>query len=86
VIAASAAASALLLAPPADRAIVLTGTQARIAPLSTAEPAFDAAEGEGVRVERTRGDFVYVQDGDKAGWLPASDVERVLTRRSRSPA
>jgi hypothetical protein len=64
--------------PPADRAIVLTRTQARIAPASVADPAFTAPAGEAVRIEQRHGDFVQVRDGEHAGWLPRGAVELVI--------
>ena len=64
--------------PPADRAIVLMRTQARIAPASVADPAFTAPAGEAVMIEQRHGDFVYVRDGEHTGWLPRGAVELVI--------
>jgi tetratricopeptide (TPR) repeat protein len=64
--------------PPADRAIVVTRTQARIAPAPVADPSFTAPAGEAVMIEQRHGDFVYVRDGEHAGWLPRGAVELVI--------
>ena len=50
--------------------VVIHADTARIAPVVGAEEAFPAAEGETVQIEQQRGDFVYVRDGDRYGWLP----------------
>ena len=57
---------------------MLRADTARIAPFAAAEAAFTAPEGEVVHVEQERGDFVYVRDGDRTGWLPRTDVERIV--------
>jgi hypothetical protein len=64
--------------PPADRAIVLTRTQARIAPARVAEPAFTVPAGEAVRVEQRHGDFVQVRDREHTGWLPRGAVALLI--------
>ncbi len=70
--------AASAVAPGEDDAVIVHGDTARIAPTAAAEAAFTAPEGENVRIEQHRGDFVYVRDGDRSGWLPASAVERVI--------
>jgi len=85
VVAASAGAVAVRVAPEPDRAIVLVEDQARIAPFAAAEPAFGARPGESVQIEMQRGEHVYVRAGeDRAGWLPRSAVERVVASDRRS--
>jgi hypothetical protein len=32
-----------------------------------------------VRIEQRHGDFIFVRDGDRTGWLPSTAVERVIT-------
>ncbi|HEX4419441.1 MAG TPA: hypothetical protein VH165_16125 [Kofleriaceae bacterium] len=73
-----AVAAAVEVAPSPAAAIVLHASTARIAPFAAAEAAFAAPEGEAVTVEQDRGDFVYVRDADRAGWLPRAEVERVV--------
>jgi len=70
--------AATAVALPTDEAVVVHGETARIAPTSVAEAAFTAPEGENVRIEQRRGEFVYVRDGDRSGWLPTASVERVV--------
>lgn len=65
-------------APDPDRAIVLAKAQARIAPVATADPVFTAPAGEAVTIEQRHGDFVYVRDGERTGWLPRTAVEQVI--------
>jgi tetratricopeptide (TPR) repeat protein len=67
-------------APSADRAIVVAKAQARLAPVATADPVFSAPAGEAVAIEQHHGDFVYVRDGDRSGWLPRTSVEPVIPR------
>jgi len=76
--AAIAGAAALQVAPPIDDAVIVAGEVARISPFAGAEAAFTAPEGETVRIEQQRGDYVYVRDGERSGWLPRSAVERVV--------
>lgn len=75
-----AMAAAVHVAPSPCDAIVVHADTARIAPFAAAEAAFTAPEGEDVRIEQERGDFVYVRDGDRSGWLPRSTIERVVAR------
>lgn len=70
--------AAVGVAPAANEAVIVRGETARIAPTAAAEAAFTAPAGENVRIEQRRGDFVYVRDGDRSGWLPSSAVERVI--------
>lgn len=70
--------AAVGVAPAANDAVLVHADTARIAPTTAAEAAFTAPEGEDVRIEQRRGDFVYVRDGDRTGWLPNSAVERVI--------
>lgn len=75
-------AAAIVVAPPSNAAVVIHSDSARIAPLASAEEAFPAAEGETVQIEQRRADYVYVRDGDRYGWLPATALERVLAPRA----
>ncbi|HEY1550851.1 MAG TPA: hypothetical protein VGG28_23640 [Kofleriaceae bacterium] len=84
-IAGLALTAAIAVAPREREAIVVRSEPARIAPLAAAEPAFTAPEGETVEVEQTHGDYIYVRDGDRAGWLPRDSVERVVATRSELP-
>jgi hypothetical protein len=74
-----AGVAASYTAPSADLAVVVTGDVARIAPFAAAEAAFTAPEGETVQIEQQRGDYVYVRDGDRTGWLPRTALERVVS-------
>jgi len=69
---------AVLVAAPTNEAVVVTSDLARIAPFAAAEGAFTATEGEQVQIEQQRGEYIYVRDDDRAGWLPRSAVERVV--------
>ncbi len=75
-------AAAIVVAPPRDVAVVISPATARIAPLAAAEEAFPAPEGETLQIEQQRGDFVYVRDGDRSGWVPRAAVERVVPDRA----
>ena len=46
--------------------------------VAAAEGAFTATDGEQVQIEQQRGEYIYVRDDDRAGWLPRSAVERVV--------
>jgi tetratricopeptide (TPR) repeat protein len=70
--------AAVAIAPGSTDAVIVRSETARIAPTATAEAAFTAPEGENVRIEQLRGEFVYVRDGDRSGWIPNSAVERVI--------
>jgi hypothetical protein len=74
-----AISAAIAVAPSPDAAIVVRGDLARIAPFAAADGAFTAPEGEQVSIEQQRGDYVYVRDGDREGWLPRLEVERIAT-------
>jgi hypothetical protein len=80
-VSAFAITAAVRVAPSENAAVVVHGDTARIAPTLSADAAFTAPEGEDVRIEQRRGDFVYVRDGDRSGWIPSSAVERVLTEQ-----
>ncbi|CAN5789527.1 hypothetical protein BH11MYX3_BH11MYX3_38600 [soil metagenome] len=77
-IAVVASGAAMMLAPDPQDAIVVTATSARVAPAANAEAVFAAAAGDAVRIERSRGDQIYVRSGDQLGWLPADHVERIV--------
>lgn len=79
-------AAAIHVAPDPDLAIIVTGDTARIAPYAGADAAFTAAEGARVLIEQRRGDFVYVRDGDRTGWLPSHSLEPIVTKRAGSHA
>ncbi|CAN5619428.1 hypothetical protein BH11MYX1_BH11MYX1_27010 [soil metagenome] len=74
--------AAIVVAPARDVAVVVHSVAARIAPLASAEEAFAATEGETVHIAKRRADFLYVRDGDRAGWLPRSAAEPVLPERA----
>ena len=74
-----ASAAAIDVGEPQNQAIVIAGDSARIAPFTAAEVSFTAVEGERVRIERQRGDFVYVRDADRTGWLPRASVEPIIS-------
>lgn len=82
----AASAAAIRAAPASDLAIVVASDTARIAPFAAAEAAFTAPEGTRVRIERERGAFYYVRDGEQTGWLPRGAVEPVVAQRSASGA
>ena len=71
-------AAAVHVAPSAGAAVMVTSASARIAPFSGAEAAFTASEGESVKLEQRHGEFVYVRDGDRMGWVPAAAVEPLV--------
>jgi hypothetical protein len=71
-------AAAIEVAPSPSLAIVLRADTARIAPFAAADFAFTAPEGLAVNIEQARGEFVYVRDGDRTGWLPRAEVEPVV--------
>jgi len=74
--------AAFVVAPARATAVVVRAETARIAPVSGAEEAFPAREGETVQIEQQRADYVYVRDGDRFGWLPDRAIERVLPERA----
>jgi tetratricopeptide (TPR) repeat protein len=78
--AALCAVAAARTAPSADRAVVLARTEARLAPVPTADAVFTAPAGEEVRLGQRHGDFTQVRDGERTGWLPRSAVEPVVPR------
>lgn len=82
----AASAAAHVVAPSESAAVVVRSGTARIAPFGQAEPAFEVTGGESVEIEEAHGDFVYVREGTRAGWLPRAAVERVVTDRPPSPA
>ncbi len=82
----ASSAAAIRAAPASDLAIVVASDTARIAPFAAAEAAFTAPEGTRVRIERERGDFYYVREGELTGWLPRGAVEPVVAQRSASGA
>ncbi|HEY4188034.1 MAG TPA: hypothetical protein VGP07_23360 [Polyangia bacterium] len=65
--------------PPPGRAVVVAAdTTALVAPFTGAEAAFVVPEGALVTVERTRGDFTLIADGEGQGWVPRAGVETIL--------
>jgi tetratricopeptide (TPR) repeat protein len=80
-----AGAAANYVAPARSAAVIVTTETARIAPFATAEAAFSAPEGETVHIEQHRGDYVYIHDGDRTGWLPRTAVEPVVVGQPAGP-
>jgi hypothetical protein len=80
----TATLAARAAAPSPDRAIVITRASAHLAPFAGSESAFDAPEGEAVEITQQRGEFVFVRDGDRSGWIPRATVERVVVERATS--
>ncbi|HEY1814712.1 MAG TPA: tetratricopeptide repeat protein [Kofleriaceae bacterium] len=83
-VAVGAGAAAIYVAVPGDSAVITTTNIARISPFAQAEAAFTAPAGETVQIQRRHGDFVYVRDGDRSGWLPRTTVERVIPHDRRT--
>ena len=79
-VAAACGIAAARSAPMTERAIVLSRTEARLAPVPSSEAVFTAPAGEEVRIGQQHGDFFQVRDGDRTGWLPRTAVERVVPR------
>jgi tetratricopeptide (TPR) repeat protein len=77
-IATIASVAAARVSPPRERAIALTAETARIAPFAEAEAAFDLAPGARVDIEQERAPYVYVRDGERAGWIRGQSIERLL--------
>jgi hypothetical protein len=73
-----AAIAMVQVAPSPARAIVVDGAVAKLSPFDASEPAFTAPAGEAVQIEQARGDYLYVRDGDRAGWMPKAAVETVV--------
>ena len=80
-----AGAAASYVAPARTAAVIVSPEVARIAPFATAETAFSPPEGETVHVEQHRGDYVYIHDGDRAGWLPRAAIEPVVVGQPAGP-
>jgi uncharacterized protein YgiM (DUF1202 family) len=56
-------------------------TPLRLTPTREAEMLVKLPAGEMARVERERGEYLYVRaDGDRAGWVRKADFARVWTR------
>lgn len=55
--------------------VVRPGVKALFAPLPNATPHFDAPDGLAVRVLETSGEWVYVRDAAREGWIPRHAVE-----------
>lgn len=67
-------------AAPSDRAAVVVASDvvARIAPFAAAEPAFVAAEGSCVTIERTRAGYTWIRSAAGEGWVPSDQIETVV--------
>jgi hypothetical protein len=56
-------------------------TPLRLTPTREGETLVKLSAGEMARVERERGDYLYVRaEGDRAGWVRRADFERIWAR------
>jgi hypothetical protein len=77
---AAASATAAAETGPSPRSAVVVGSDVavRIAPFAAADPAFVAAEGSQVTIERTRGAYAWVRSSSGDGWIPVDQIETIL--------